>query len=167
MKTQLAGIALFAATLSTVAFYPALQSTAGVNIITPPADPVAHIVSPVDPITNVRPRIEVVFALDTTSSMSGFIQAAKEKIWSIATTMASAQPAPEIKIGLVAFRDRGDAYVTQVTDLSEDLDSVYAKLMDFKAIGGGDGPESVNQALYDAVQHGFQAELGVLLGQTK
>ncbi len=153
MKTQLAGIALFAATLSTVAFYPALQSTAGVNIITPPADPVAHIVSPVDPITNVRPRIEVVFALDTTSSMSGFIQAAKEKIWSIATTMASAQPAPEIKIGLVAFRDRGDAYVTQVTDLSEDLDSVYAKLMDFKAIGGGDGPESVNQALYDAVHH--------------
>lgn len=151
MKTQLAGIALFAATVSAVAFYPALQSKAGTNTIAPPIDPVAHIVPPIDPITQERPRIEVVFALDTTSSMSGFIQAAKEKIWSIATTMASAQNAPEIKIGLVAFRDRGDAYVTQVTDLSEDLDSVYAKLMDFKASGGGDGPESVNQALYDAV----------------
>jgi hypothetical protein len=28
---------------------------------------------------------------------------------------------------------------------------MYAKLMDFKADGGGDGPESVNQALHDAV----------------
>jgi hypothetical protein len=65
--------------------------------------------------------------------------------------MTSAQPAPEIKIGLVAFRDRGDVYITQVTDLSADLDSVYARLMDFKADGGGDGPESVNQALFDAV----------------
>jgi Mg-chelatase subunit ChlD len=147
MKTQLAGIALFAATVSAVAFYPALNSTAG----TPPTGGAAQFVPPVDPDTQERPRIEVIFALDTTSSMSGFIQAAKEKIWSIASTMASAQPAPEIKIGLIAFRDRGDAYVTQVTDLSADLDSVYATLMNFKAAGGGDGPESVNQALYDAV----------------
>jgi hypothetical protein len=54
-------------------------------------------------------------------------------------------------MGLVAFRDRGDTYVTRVLDLSQDLDSMYASLMDFKAQGGGDGPESVNQALYDAV----------------
>lgn len=101
--------------------------------------------------TNVRPKIEVVFVLDTTSSMSGMIQAAKDNIWSIASTMASAQPAPEIKMGLVAFRDRGDEYVTKVFDLSEDLDSMYATLMDFQAQGGGDGPESVNQALHEAV----------------
>jgi Mg-chelatase subunit ChlD len=99
-------------------------------------------------------RIEVVFVLDTTSSMSGLIQAAKEKIWSIATTMASAQENPDIRMGLVAFRDRGDAYITRTYDLSPDLDSMYASLMDFRAQGGGDGPESVNQALYDAV-HGM------------
>lgn len=95
--------------------------------------------------------IEVVFALDTTGSMSNLIHAAKEKIWSIASTMASAQSAPDIKMGLIAYRDRGDAYVTRSVSLSNDLDSVYAKLIDFKAGGGGDGPESVNQALYDAV----------------
>ena len=98
-----------------------------------------------------KPQVEVVFVLDTTSSMSGMIQAAKENIWSIASTMASADPAPHIKMGLVAFRDRGDAYVTKVFDLSEDLDGMYATLMDFKAQGGGDGPESVNQALHEAV----------------
>jgi len=96
-------------------------------------------------------KIEVVFALDTTGSMSHLIHAAKEKIWSIASTMASAQSAPDIKMGLIAYRDRGDAYVTRSVALSNDLDSVYAKLIDFKAGGGGDTPESVNQALYDAV----------------
>jgi hypothetical protein len=83
--------------------------------------------------------------------MSGLIQTAKEKIWSIASTMASAQPTPAIRVGLVAYRDRGDQYVTKVVDLSPDLDSVYATLMDFQAAGGGDTPESVNQALHDAV----------------
>ncbi|MHC4250335.1 MAG: vWA domain-containing protein [Planctomycetota bacterium] len=97
------------------------------------------------------PRIEVVFALDTTGSMSGLIAAAKEKIWSIANTLARTDPAPDIKMGLVGYRDRGDAYVTQLTALSDDLDAVYSKLMAFGAKGGGDGPESVNQALDDAV----------------
>ena len=68
---------------------------------------------------NEQSRIDVVFVLDTTGSMGGLIQAAREKIWSIATTMASAQSAPEIRMGLVAYRDRGDAYVTRVVDLSE------------------------------------------------
>ena len=154
MKTQLIGITLFAATASVVALYPALDSDAVTTtdpIVAPIIDPGHHLVAPVDPITNQAPKIEVVFALDTTGSMSGLIQAAKDKIWSIASTMASAQPAPEIKMGLVAYRDRGDAYVTHVIDLSDDLDSMYAKLMDFQAQGGGDGPESVNQALHDAI----------------
>lgn len=149
MKNKLLGLALFGATATAVAFYPAPPTNGAGGTNTPP------VISPIDSPQSLsqtsRPQIEVVFALDTTSSMSGFIHAAKEKIWSIASTMASAQPAPEIKIGLIAFRDRGDQYVTQVTNLSSDLDSVYAKLMDFKAAGGGDGPESVNQALYDAV----------------
>lgn len=96
-------------------------------------------------------QVEVVFVLDTTSSMSGMIQAAKQKIWSIASTLGSARQNPNVKIGLVAFRDRGDDYVTQVFDLTSDLDSMYGKLMGFQAQGGGDGPESVNQALNEAV----------------
>ena len=97
------------------------------------------------------PSIEVMFVLDTTGSMSGLIAAAKEKIWSIANTLASADPAPEIKMGLVGYRDRGDAYITTFTALFDDLDAVYTQLMRFQADGGGDTPESVNQALYEAV----------------
>jgi Mg-chelatase subunit ChlD len=136
MKTKIIALAIFATTAIGIAVFPAVQQAQAINT---------------QPITTQNHQIEVVFILDTTSSMSGLIQAAKEKIWSIATTMASAEQTPDIRMGLVAFRDRGDAYVTKVLDLSQDLDSMYAKLMDFKAQGGGDGPESVNQALYDAM----------------
>jgi len=98
-----------------------------------------------------KPTVEVMFVLDTTGSMSGLIAAAKDKIWSIANTLASADPSPEIKMGLVGYRDRGDAYVTTFTSLSSNLDAVYTQLLEFKADGGGDGPESVNQALHEAV----------------
>jgi Mg-chelatase subunit ChlD len=133
-------LCLIAATAAVVVLYPSLRSAAtnpnsGANVQ-----------------NHARRSIEVVFVLDTTGSMSGLIQTAKEKIWSIASTMAQADQAPEIRMGLVAYRDRGDAYVTRVVDLSADLDTMYATLMEFSADGGGDGPESVNLALADAVE---------------
>ena len=54
------------------------------------------------------PRIEVCFVLDTTSSMTALIESAKQKIWSLANQMVKGKPTPEVKVGLVAFRDRGD-----------------------------------------------------------
>jgi Mg-chelatase subunit ChlD len=141
--SKLIAAALMSMTVAVVAFYPSLPSIGAVN---PP------VVQPVrSSVSERRSSIDVVFVLDTTGSMSGLIQAAKEKIWSIASSMAQAEHAPQIRMGLVAYRDKGDAYVTRVIDLSSDLDSMYASLMDFRAQGGGDGPEHVNQALYDAV----------------
>jgi Tfp pilus assembly protein PilV len=96
-------------------------------------------------------EVEVAFVIDTTGSMGGLIEAAKQKVWAIANSLATAKPAPHIKMALVAYRDRGDAYVTKRTDLTDDLDAVYKELMSFRAEGGGDGPESVNQALHEAV----------------
>jgi len=154
MKTKPIAIGIFVATAATVAYFPAIHQAVATTtkmIKTPPV--IVNSVTTPSFIANQHPQIEVVFVLDTTGSMGGLIAAAKEKIWSIASTMASAQTAPEIKMGLVAYRDRGDAYVTQTIALSSDLDSMYAKLMDFQADGGGDGPESVNQALHDAVHN--------------
>jgi Mg-chelatase subunit ChlD len=98
-----------------------------------------------------KPQVEVVFCLDTTGSMGGLIDAAKQKIWTIANQIASGKPTPRLKIGLVAYRDRGDQYITRIFDLTDDLDAVYGHLMEFRAEGGGDGPESVNQALSESV----------------
>jgi Mg-chelatase subunit ChlD len=97
------------------------------------------------------PKIEIVFCLDATGSMSGLIATAKEKIWEIVTRLTQTDPAPEIKVGMVFYRDKGDAFVTKFCPLTTDIDSIYGVLLSMTASGGGDTPESVNQALNEAV----------------
>jgi Mg-chelatase subunit ChlD len=99
-----------------------------------------------------KPAIEVCFVLDTTGSMSGLIEGAKAKIWAIANEIIRTEPKPNVKIALIGYRDRGDQYITRVFDMTDDIDLVFKNLQDFKADGGGDGPESVNQALHEAVE---------------
>jgi Mg-chelatase subunit ChlD len=142
MKIKILVLGLVLATMVTVIVYPSLRGSAA---------SAGQAATTIKLPANGTKKVEVVFVLDTTGSMEGLIAAAKEKIWSIATTLSQSNPAPEIRMGLVAYRDRGDSYVTQVVDLSKDLDSMYATLMQFAAGGGGDGPESVNQALDDAI----------------
>ncbi len=98
-----------------------------------------------------KPMVEVCFCLDTTGSMTGLIEAAKLKVWAICNQILNARPMPDLKVALVAYRDKGDEYVTRVYDLRDDLDAVYADLKTFVATGGGDTPEHVNAALHDAV----------------
>jgi Mg-chelatase subunit ChlD len=94
-----------------------------------------------------KPAIEVVFVLDTTGSMGPLIEGAKRKIWSIATTLIDCSPDAEIRMGLVAYRDIGDDYVTKTFKLTTDIQGLYADLLELRARGGGDWPESVNEAL--------------------
>lgn len=98
-----------------------------------------------------RQRVEVAFVLDTTGSMSQLIDGAKKKIWSIANAIVDQNPDAELYFGLVGYRDLGDDYVTKKFPLTTDLQGIYASLLDFQANGGGDTPESVNEALDVAV----------------
>jgi hypothetical protein len=98
-----------------------------------------------------KPAVEVAFVLDTTGSMGGLIEGAKRKIWSIATAIVDSNPDADIRMGLVAYRDIGDDYVTKTFDLTTDIQDLYANLLELKARGGGDWPESVNEALDVAV----------------
>jgi hypothetical protein len=100
---------------------------------------------------DAKPTVEVAFVLDTTGSMGGLIEGAKRKIWSIATAIVDSNPDAEVRMGLVAYRDIGDDYVTKTFDLTTDIQDLYAKLLELKARGGGDWPESVNEALDVAV----------------
>lgn len=126
---------------------------------------VAFIKKPERPITSIlltsnlqektdriaKPKIQVVFLLDATGSMGGLIGTAKEKIWSITSSLSQADPAPEIEVGMLFYRDRGDDFITKIIPLGTDMDNLYEQLMAMNASGGGDGPESVNQALYEGV----------------
>lgn len=98
-----------------------------------------------------KSTVEVAFVLDTTGSMGGLLDGAKRKIWSIATSVVDANPDADIRLGLVAYRDIGDEYVTKTFDLTSDIQDIYGNLLELKARGGGDWPESVNEALDVAV----------------
>ncbi|SBV99869.1 vWA domain-containing protein [uncultured Dysgonomonas sp.] len=98
-----------------------------------------------------KPKIQVVFLLDATGSMGGLIGTAKEKIWSITSSLSQTDPAPEIEVGMLFYRDRGDDFITKIIPLGTNMDNLYEQLMAMNASGGGDGPESVNQALYEGV----------------
>jgi Mg-chelatase subunit ChlD len=95
--------------------------------------------------------LEMVFVIDTTGSMGGLIEGAKQKIWGIINEVMQKEAQPRVRVGLVAFRDHGDSYVTKVLPLTEDLDQVYSNLMDYSAAGGGDTPEAVGSALTDGI----------------
>lgn len=120
-----------------------------------PVDPATQIVNDqlgiVPPPQPQRERVEVCFVLDTTGSMAGLIDAAKRKIWTIANHIVQNKPQAEIRFALIGYRDRGDAYITTLTPLTADLDSIQGRLAQYTADGGGDTPESVNQALNEAV----------------
>ena len=103
------------------------------------------------PVTSDKASMEMVFVLDTTGSMGGLLTGAKERIWGIVNDVMQTSSVASVKVGLVAYRDRGDQYVTQVLPLTEDLDKVYSTLMEYNAAGGGDEPEDVSRALAEGV----------------
>src|ERR1044072_111009 len=103
------------------------------------------------PLSSNGQAMEMVFVLDTTGSMGALLTGAKERIWGIVNEVMQTSSLSSVKVGLVAYRDRGDQYVTQVLPLTEDLDKVYSVLMDYQAEGGGDEPEDVRAALAEGV----------------
>src|SRR5262245_1547398 len=105
----------------------------------------------IDKKPNERKTLEMVFAIDTTGSMGGLIEGAKQRIWGIVNKVMQSESRPNVRIGLVAYRDRGDRYVTEVFPMTDNLDAVYTTLMNYRAEGGGDMPENVRRALADAV----------------
>jgi hypothetical protein len=97
------------------------------------------------------PRLDVLFLLDSTGSMGDEIQVVKEKMIDMIAAIEGGRPRPDVRFGVLTYRDRGDEYVTLAHDFSDDTDACIAFIESIAAAGGGDGPESVNQALHEAV----------------
>ena len=96
--------------------------------------------------------LDVVFVLDTTGSMSGELREVQERVEQLAVSLSQAYAGARIRFGIVAYRDRGDEYVTRVSPLTEDVAASRAFLVSLRADGGGDGPESVVAGLAAAIR---------------
>jgi hypothetical protein len=95
--------------------------------------------------------LDVVFVLDTTGSMGGELREVQERVSQLAVDLALAREGERLRYGIVAYRDRGDAYITRVFDLSDDIAAAEHFLVSLSAGGGGDGPESVVAAVEAAL----------------
>jgi hypothetical protein len=115
---------------------------------TSPKEPAKPVVKQAQP----RPKVDIVVALDTSGSMSGLINATRQKLWDIVNEVAKAQPAPKLRVGLVTFGSQGteaDGYVVINSELTSDLDSIYEKLFQLSTRGG---TEYVGRAVYRSVK---------------
>jgi uncharacterized protein YegL len=93
--------------------------------------------------------LDVAFVLDTTGSMSEEIAAVKATIQSVARSLQRSDL--RVRIGMVAYKDRGDEYVTATYPMTSDLAAFARDVATIQASGGGDMPESVNAALHTAL----------------
>ena len=109
-------------------------------------------VSRAGPVQETRP-IDIVICLDSSGSMQDLIDSARGRIWDVVNKLATAKPTPRLRVGFLSYGTPGTSTVEQgwvvlQTDLTEDLDALYAKMM---ALTTNGGDEFVGWVLEDAV----------------
>jgi von Willebrand factor type A domain-containing protein len=106
---------------------------------------------PIQQPTNGAKRVDLVIALDTSSSMDGLIDSARTKLWDVVNLLAHAKPTPLVRVGLISYGNDGyDAkigWVRKDAELTSNLDDVYEKLFHLTTNGGS---EYVARAVHDA-----------------
>ncbi|WP_181065751.1 cutinase family protein [Rathayibacter sp. AY1C1] len=96
------------------------------------------------PVRAGRTGLDVVFLIDSTGSMSGQIDQAKQFAGSMSASIAAVNG----RVALVEYRDAGDEFTARVlTGLQEDTTEFQSKLDGISVGGGGDTPEAALHAL--------------------
>ena len=93
--------------------------------------------------------LDVVLVIDATDSMQFVIDTVKSRLSKLITSLRGMVPTS--RIGIVAYRDKGDEFVTKWVDLSFSTGKLQDFLANLRAGGGGDWPEAVYEAMEVAV----------------
>lgn len=107
-----------------------------------------------------RARLDLLFLVDATGSMGDEIDKLKATLTSITAQLRDLPSQPDLCLGLVAYRDRGDQFLLRSHDFTHDVgDFLRNALGPLRAGGGGDYPEAMNEALHEAVhQMGWRGD---------
>ena len=97
--------------------------------------------------------LDLVFVMDTTGSMRRELADLQANLVGIIRVLS--RLASSLRIGFVAYKDRGESYLTRVYALQRMNDAHAAELVNFvrglSAQGGGDDPEAVDEGLAAAL----------------
>ena len=104
--------------------------------------------------------LDLVFVMDTTGSMRNELADVQANLLGVIRVLH--RLAPSLRVGFVAFKDQGAAYVTRSFPLSPMTQDNVAKVVRFvgemSAEGGGDDPEPVDEALAVATAMDWRAD---------
>lgn len=93
--------------------------------------------------------IDVVFAIDATGSMVWVHRNVRQRMQQLAGYVRNLVPLA--RFGIIAYRDYSDIdFVTRISQPSFDILKARHFMSEIDAVGGGDHPEAVTQALRDA-----------------
>ena len=102
--------------------------------------------------------LDVAIVLDTTRDMADEVERLRTSLAGLVERLRELPRAADVRVALVRYRDRGDAYVTQVTDFTRNVKGLARVLRKADVAGGGDHPESLNAALAEAVGLRYRPE---------
>jgi len=84
--------------------------------------------------------VELAICLDTSGSMDGLINSARQKLWTIVNDLAKAEPTPTLRVALLSYGNDGhnpeNGWVKVETPFTEDLDTVSQMLFGLTTNGG-------------------------------
>jgi hypothetical protein len=103
-----------------------------------------------------RPKIkkvplDIAFLLDATGSMGDEIARLKATLQMINYQIGQISPSPDVRFGMVAYRDRGDEFVTLTRPFVSKTEVFQKSLDSLQAGGGGDTPEDIQEGLKEAI----------------
>jgi len=96
--------------------------------------------------------VDLVLVVDTTSSMGPYLPALGSSIAKALEALSGQAPGMSLRVGLVLFRDRGEAYLTQSLPLTRDRAAILKALERAEAERGGDEPEALGDGLEAALR---------------
>lgn len=118
-----------------------------------PGDPVAADPVVVDvPAPSAARDVDLVICLDTSGSMDQLLDSARARLWDIVNEVTQREPDARVRVGLVSYGSpvpsAGEGFVVVRSDLTTDLDEVYARAWELTTNGGS---EYVGTAMHTAL----------------
>lgn len=90
---------------------------------------------------------DVMFVMDATGSMGDELRYMTAELQDVIARSEHAVEGVTIRTGAIVYRDHGDAYLTRISRLTEDINETQTFLNKQEANGGGDYEEAIPEAL--------------------
>ena len=107
---------------------------------------------------SVRRALDVGFLVDATGSMGDEMTFLQSELKDIVRRVRALEPDLDIRVSVVFYRDRGDAFITKSLRFTRRVDEAVSFIAGTRADGGGDYPEDMNAGLEAMMRQGWSRD---------